>query len=442
MAENPEALTEYERRRQDNIRCNQAILAQLRRDAADVSAAFAAARPKKQRPAAPAAPAAATRRSGRGRVQPPPPSSAAALPSARLKPRPAQFPIPDAFVGRAVTDASAPLTSAILAAAWPPAGEARAAASGFDVPDKGLAMKPGKARKLAETMIAAARVLPLADRTVVAAGTLQYLVFWDADRLAPEPRRGAGGMRGVAADGGFTYRPHAGSVAVITAHPSAPRKIYSCSDQGEICLMNVEKEVFDNATCLYFGEGNGQLKAFDERAGNVSSTWRLHRDCISSIDFNPKNPYMLATSSLDRTACLWDLRNMKMLKPKKLKVVKHKERVQSAYFSPSGSFLASTSRDNTVAILSVRDFNISCAQQNFGPWTTFKASWGWNDSDLLLGTQRGIQIISVDLKDDNISTTCKSRIESEHITEPLRLCAMHPYRVGYLACMGRKKVFL
>ncbi|KAL6599159.1 hypothetical protein ACP70R_046023 [Stipagrostis hirtigluma subsp. patula] len=285
-------------------------------------------------------------------------------------------------------------------------------------------MKPGKARKLAETMIAAARVLPLADRTVVAAGTLQYLVFWDADRLAPEPRRGAGGMRGVAADGVFTYRPHAGSVAVITAHPSAPRKIYSCSDQGEICLMNVEKEVFgmiclsnyplyslcqapDNATCLYFGEGNGQLKAFDERA-----------------------------------ACLWDLRNMKMLKPKKLKVVKHKERVQSAYFSPSGSFLASTSRDNAVAILSVRDFNISCAQQNFGPWTTFKASWGWNDSDLLLGTQRGIQIISVDLKDDNISTTCKSRIESEHITEPLRLCAMHPYRVGYLACMGRKKVFL
>ncbi|KAL6599158.1 hypothetical protein ACP70R_046022 [Stipagrostis hirtigluma subsp. patula] len=75
MAENPEALTEYERRRQDNIRCNQAILAQLRRDAADVSAAFAAARPKKQRPAAPAAPAAATRRSGRARVQPPPPSS-------------------------------------------------------------------------------------------------------------------------------------------------------------------------------------------------------------------------------------------------------------------------------------------------------------------------------------------------------------------------------
>ncbi|KAL6599133.1 hypothetical protein ACP70R_045997 [Stipagrostis hirtigluma subsp. patula] len=457
MAENPEALTEYERRRQDNIRRNQAILAQLRRDAADVSAA---ARPKKQPRAAPAAPAAATRRSGRARAQPPPPSSAAALPSARLKPRPAQFPIPDAFVGRAVTDASAPLTSAILAAAWPPGGEACAVASGseFD-PDEGLALKPGKARKLAETMIAAARVLPLADRTVVAAGTLQYLVFWDADCPAPAPRVGAGGMRGVATDGVFTYRPHAGSVAAITAHSSAPRKIYSCSDHGEICLMDVEKGVFgmiclcnyplyslcqapDNATCLYFGEGNGQLKAFDERAGNVSSTWRLHRDCISSIDFNPENPYMLATSSLDRTACLWDLRNMKMLKPKSLKLVKHKERVQSAYFSPSGSFLATTIVINTVAILSVRDFNISCSQQNFGPWTTFKASWGWNDSDLLLGTQRGIQIISVDLKDDNISTTCKSRIESEHITGPLRLCAVHPYRVGYLACVGRKKVFL
>jgi WD repeat-containing protein 76 len=98
----------------------------------------------------------------------------------------------------------------------------------------------------------------------------------------------------------------------------------------------------DNAPCLYFGEENGQLKPFDERVGKVSSKWLLHHDCIGSIDFNLENPNMLATSSLDSTACLWYLRRMKVLKPESLKVVKHEHSVHSAYFSPSGSFLATT----------------------------------------------------------------------------------------------------
>ncbi|XP_062225095.1 DNA damage-binding protein cmr1-like [Phragmites australis] len=459
MAETLDALTEYERRRQENIQRNQAILAQLRRDAANLSAAFAAGRPKKQTRATPTAPAGSPRRSGRARLQPPS-SAAASLPSAHLKPRPSHFPISDAFVIEKVTDVSAPLTSAILAASWPPPECKVRADEGFDPCCKELVLKPGNVRKLAPTVIAVARVLPLADRTVVAAGTcFGHLVFWDADRPAPaRPLRGAGSLRG-AADGVFKYLPHTGSVAGITAHPSAPRKIYSCTREGEICLMDVEKEIFnmiylcdypafslcqapEHATCLYFGEGNGELKAFDERAGKVLSKWKLHCDCISSIDFNTENPNMLATSSLDSTACLWDLRNMNMLKPESLKVVKHKMQVHSAYFSPSGSFLATTSRDNAVGILSVCDFDNSCFLQHTSPSRTFKASWGWNDSDLLLGTQRDVAIISVDLKDNNISTSCKARIESEHMTEAPRQFAVHQYRVGYLACVGSNRVFL
>ena len=71
MAETPAATTEYERRRQENIVRNKAILAQLRRDAADVSALFATpARPKKQPRPTPPAPAGPPRRSGRTRLQP------------------------------------------------------------------------------------------------------------------------------------------------------------------------------------------------------------------------------------------------------------------------------------------------------------------------------------------------------------------------------------
>ncbi|CAL4924576.1 unnamed protein product [Urochloa decumbens] len=458
MAETPAAPTEYERRRQENILRNKAILAELRRDAADISGLFAAARRKKHPRATPPAPAGPPRRSGRARLQPPPPSSAAALPSARLKPRAAHFPIPDVFVAKAVTDASAPLTSAILAASWPPEGGARSDDAGFE-PGEELVLRPGNVRKLAKTVIGVARVLPLADRTVVAVGTSQgHLVFWDADGPVSERLCQAFDTRG-AAEGVFMYHPHTGSVGGITAHPSAPRKIYSCTHGGDVCLMDVEKEIFNtiylcdypafslcqapgNATCLYFGEGNGQLKAFDERVGQVSSKWLLHRDCISSIDFNPENPNMLATSSLDNTACLWDLRNMKVPKSESLKVVNHEHSVRSAYFSPSGGFLATTSRRNTVGILSVHNFNNSCFQQQSCPSTTFRASWGWNDSELLLGGERDIQITSIDLKDDSISTSCKARIQSEHMNEAPCLFAAHPYRLGHLACVGRTKVFL
>lgn len=70
-----------------------------------------------------------------------------------------------------------------------------------------------------------------------------------------------------------------------------------------------------------------------------------------------------------------------------------------------------------------------------------RANWGWNDSDLLLGTQ-DIQIISVDLEDDKISTSCKGLIKSEHLTEAPSQFAVHPSRIGHLACVGRNKVFL
>ncbi|KAF8662281.1 hypothetical protein HU200_056486 [Digitaria exilis] len=344
-----EAVTEYERRRQENIRRNEAILAELRRDAATVSAAYAPARRKRQPRTNPdGGPAGSPRRSGRARRQPPSSASVGvSLPSEHLRRRPARLPISEAYVGEAAT--------AIRAASWPaPEAKPRAAEVGLDPSSSEGAMllrlEPWNVRKLTPTvMTAAPRVLPLADRAVVAVGTdFGHLMFWDATSSS---RAGADGM--------FWYRPHTQAVSGITAHPSVPLKIYSCSRNGEIRLMDLEKEIFsmvhfcndsvlslcqspDNRNCLYFGKGSGDLKAFDERAGKISSTWQLHRDSISSIDFNPQNTYMLATSSLDNTACLWDLRNMQMLKAQSLKVVEHKMRVHSAYFSPTGSILATT----------------------------------------------------------------------------------------------------
>uniref|UniRef100_A0A453CPJ7 Uncharacterized protein n=1 Tax=Aegilops tauschii subsp. strangulata TaxID=200361 RepID=A0A453CPJ7_AEGTS len=83
----------------------------------------------------------------------------------------------------------------------------------------------------------------------------------------------------------------------------------------------------DSPSCLYFGDGNGELKLLDER--------------------------------MDRTARIWDLRRLKRKKEESLKVLKHNRSVQSAYFSPSGSMLATTSLDDTVRVFCGDDFDRS-----------------------------------------------------------------------------------
>lgn len=123
--------------------------------------------------------------------------------------------------------------------------------------------------------------------------------------------------------------------------------------------MDGEKEVFDlvhscdeaifslsqqpnNSTSLYFGEGQGGLNVRDIRAGKSSKNWMLHEKRINTIDFCSQNPNIMATSSTDSTACIWDLRRMSAHKPETLRTVNHGRAVYSAYFSPSGSSLATT----------------------------------------------------------------------------------------------------
>lgn len=101
-------------------------------------------------------------------------------------------------------------------------------------------------------------------------------------------------------------------------------------------------QVPNDHNSLYCGEGTGILKAWDERAGKVSGSWELHEDRINTIDFNPQNTNSIATSSTDRTACIWDVRSINKDSPESLKKVQHLRAVHSAFFSPSGSCLATT----------------------------------------------------------------------------------------------------
>uniref|UniRef100_A0A804LQA6 DROUGHT SENSITIVE 1 n=1 Tax=Zea mays TaxID=4577 RepID=A0A804LQA6_MAIZE len=345
-------LTEYERRREENIRRNETILAALRRKAAELSASFiptasSPKRPKKQHPLARTTSPVVLRRSLRTRGIPAGESSACdgANTSLNTPPSPTK-----------------PRST------------------------RELVLRPVDVRKVVPGRILSLRILPLSDRTVVVAGNVHgHIGFWDVDRLVEDED-------GDGVDGVFEYFPHRGSVGGIVMHPAMLHKIYSSSYHGEICLMDVEKENFNTVylcdypifslcqapnspSSLYFAEGN-ELKLFDERMGKVPTTWSLHDHRINSIDFRPENPYIFATSSTDRTVCIWDIRRMKKKGSESLKVLEYNKSIQSAYFSPSGNMLATTSLDDTVRIFDIDNFDDSCTLKHdnrTGRWlSTFK----------------------------------------------------------------------
>ena len=126
--------------------------------------------------------------------------------------------------------------------------------------------------------------------------------------------------------------------------------VYSSEDP--ICSLS---QLSNDVKCLYFSEGYGRLNIWDERVRKCSTQSKLHAHRINSIDFNSQNYNIMATSSSDGIAAIWDLRSFKVDQPRPLEEVGHDKAVQSAYFSPFGSSLIST---RYIVLYNTFDFQI------------------------------------------------------------------------------------
>lgn len=282
------------------------------------------------------------------------------------------------------------------------------------------------------------KFLPSADVAMIAVGNKSGNIgFWDVN-AEKEDR-----------DGIYLYRPHSCPVSGIVVEPFALSKVYTSCYDGYIRLMDVEKESFDlvhsadysifsmnhrqgDANSLYFSEGNGLFNIWDKREGKVSTSLNLHEVRINSLDFSSKDINIVATSSSDGTACIWDLRKMNAKKPEALKTINHKRAVHSAYFSPSGACLATTSYDDNVGLVKGANFeDVKMIHHNnqTGRWiSSFRAIWGWDESYLYIGNmKRGVDVISTSQR-RNVAT-----LQSEHMSAiPCRFDA-HPFNIGMLA---------
>ncbi|CAH9110494.1 unnamed protein product [Cuscuta europaea] len=301
-----------------------------------------------------------------------------------------------------------------------------------------LRLEPESIARVVPGRILDVKFFPATEMKMVVAGNMHGNIgFWNADAKEED------------GEGLYVYQPHSGRVSGIVIEPFTRSKMITSCYDGFIKLMDIEKELFDsiyisnypiyaicqspdNMNSLYYAEGSGWFEIWDLRAGKSSSSWKLHGNVINSIDFNSENINTMATSSSDKTVCIWDMRNAGANKLKPLRTIHHKRRVHSAYFSRSGRLLASTSNDDKIGLSSGANYEdvsmIHHDNQTRAHISSFRGIWGWDDSYIFIGnTQRGVDVISTGEK--KIHTT----LQSEHISAIQCRFDAHPYNAGMLA---------
>ncbi|MCD9645921.1 hypothetical protein HAX54_035326 [Datura stramonium] len=313
-----------------------------------------------------------------------------------------------------------------------------------------LQLKPNGITQVAKGAISDVKFLPtVVKRVIVVGDNLGYFGLWNLEDQE------TGGI--------YLYPAHRSKLSGIAIDPFSMLKIFTSSYDQRIKLLDVEKEVFDevyqdtyavyslchrmeDVNCLYFGDEVGHLKLFDVRASKPSSSWGLHGDTINTIHCKPNDLHVIATSSADKTVSLWDLRNLRRDKPKSLTTISHGGPIYSAYFSPFGSFLATTSSDNTLGLFGGENYEekfLIPHNHLSGQYiSTLRGIWGWDDSHVYIGK---IQEKQKKIDDDTdthglhvISTIEKKVVLTLHMpTVPYRLAA-HPYIVGTLAAATGK----
>ncbi|POM68594.1 Hypothetical protein PHPALM_15234, partial [Phytophthora palmivora] len=175
--------------------------------------------------------------------------------------------------------------------------------------------------KAVQERIYSVAFLPRADRVVVACGDkMGHVALWTPPSQANMKVENSASQLAV-------YRPHYTPVSQLIFPDSS--KLVSSSFDGtvkEFDLRAAESSVvYDTsddagisslvtagtAQCYYASCDDGTVRLIDRRARKVqSSIYQLHEKKINTVHQHPRLDFCVATASLDRTVCLWDARKM------------------------------------------------------------------------------------------------------------------------------------
>ncbi|CAH0487994.1 unnamed protein product [Peronospora farinosa] len=214
--------------------------------------------------------------------------------------------------------------------------------------------------KAVQERIYSVAFLPRPDRVVVACGDkMGHVALWT-------PPSGAGMKQENSVSPLAVYRPHYSPVTQLIFPDSS--KLVSSSFDGTVREFDLRAAeslvVYDTtddagisslvaagtAQCYYASCDDGTLRLIDRRAQRLQgSSYQLHEKKINTVHQHPSLDYCVATASLDRTVCLWDARKMSSTKNTPLVALPHYRSVNCAYFSPrDGAWLVTVGQDSYI----------------------------------------------------------------------------------------------
>lgn len=303
--------------------------------------------------------------------------------------------------------------------------------------------------KVTEDRVYSMAVHPSQERIIVSAGSKTGAFgIWDAT----EAWKG-----GAAGRTTFYVRPHTGSITCQRYNPADSNQLLMSGYDGAIRRLDVRRGEFTelyrslggdeqlitamdisaDGRILYFSDHDGVLTRLDLRAkrGDTLTTFQLHEKKAGGCSWSPVDPNYLATCSLDDTVAIWDLRQLKSLESEMVARFEYRRAVTSVQFHPSiRDALVSTCYDDTVRIHtrflaggdSAQELAIKHNNQT-GRWITpFRAIWDPKSgaqtafSHIIIGDMnRGLDVIEMA---GGITTNS----QSELLTAQPAANAVHP----------------
>ncbi|OBZ88106.1 DNA damage-binding protein CMR1 [Choanephora cucurbitarum] len=296
--------------------------------------------------------------------------------------------------------------------------------------------------KVTTSRITAAQFHPSDTKLLACAvDTEGYLGFWD--------------VQGVQEDGDpvvYQYRPHTSNVTDLHFIPSDHSKIMTSSYDGRIRTFDMNKTEFAEdldlegekygITCfdisqdghqVWFSTSDGQAVLKDKRANRLTEH-QLREKKIGCIHLNPVHQHLMAAASNDRTMTIWDTRMLKDQTP--LESVEHGYSVTSSYWSPQGNIIATASYDDYIRLFDLGDNQKSLAlksairhNNHTGRWVTnFRARWNTNKFNgldyqhLIIGNMKH----TTDIYSGVTGKEVARLYDSDHITAIPSVCQFHP----------------
>ncbi|XP_055892923.1 WD repeat-containing protein 76-like [Biomphalaria glabrata] len=269
------------------------------------------------------------------------------------------------------------------------------------------------------------------------------------------------------------FKPHTKPVSHVAISPFLTHKLYSCSYDSTLRCGDFEKCIFDeifsvpeeqddlfrnfdfvdSCNTMLVSQYSGNVSLVDIRSPQTDAehVYQVSKKSLRSVSVNPVQPHYFISAGNDTLINLWDLR---FIKPKSAKPIQmlhnHSKSVSSAYFSPTGHKILSSSADNTIILYRVDEsMTIELEKSikhnnNTGRWLTkFQPKWHPIVQDIFvsgsMNRPREIEVF------DSKGTLLRALTNEDHLSSVCSLNVFHPNQLCTLVganASGRLFVFM